>query len=555
MGPVRVLALGGVGEIGKNMYVVEMDGRMVVIDCGVSFPKQEQLGVDLVLPDFSYVRERRDSLVAVLLTHGHEDHIGALPYLLREVGSVPVYGTRFTLGLVKSKLDEHRLLKDAALVEVEPGVPETIGPFTAEFVRVSHSIPDPVAIALHTPHGTIVHSGDFKFDQAPIDNRPTDVAALARLGDGGVLLLLADSTGAETPGTIPSERSVGKELQKVMATAPGRVIITTFASHVHRVQQALEAAYADGRSVAVVGRSLKRNTNIAQNLGYLEPPEGTLVRVQDLDLLPVDEQVILSTGSQGEPLSALRRMAHAEHPQVTVRPGDTVIFSARAVPGNELAVNETINRLVQAGARVVTRESAAVHVSGHGGADELLLMLRLLRPRFLMPIHGEPRHLRAHADLARSVGMAGSDIFTLENGDVLEVANVAGGPQAAVVERIEAGITFVDGLGVGDVVEGVLRDRRHLSEDGLVLLVATVSARDGTPVGGAEVITRGFGGGEEQQLIEETRLEVERSLLASAADQVTGIDMLQHQLHDAVAALLYRKTRQRPMILPVVVEV
>jgi ribonuclease J len=555
VGPVRVLALGGVGEIGKNMYVVEMDGRMVVIDCGVSFPKQEQLGVDLVLPDFSYVRERRDSLVAVLLTHGHEDHIGALPYLLREVGSVPVYGTRFTLGLVKSKLDEHRLLKDAALVEVEPGVPETIGPFTAEFVRVSHSIPDPVAIALHTPHGTIVHSGDFKFDQAPIDNRPTDVAALARLGDGGVLLLLADSTGAETPGTIPSERSVGKELQKVMATAPGRVIITTFASHVHRVQQALEAAYADGRSVAVVGRSLKRNTNIAQNLGYLEPPEGTLVRVQDLDLLPVDEQVILSTGSQGEPLSALRRMAHAEHPQVTVRPGDTVIFSARAVPGNELAVNETINRLVQAGARVVTRESAAVHVSGHGGADELLLMLRLLRPRFLMPIHGEPRHLRAHADLARSVGMAGSDIFTLENGDVLEVANVAGGPQAAVVERIEAGITFVDGLGVGDVVEGVLRDRRHLSEDGLVLLVATVSARDGTPVGGAEVITRGFGGGEEQQLIEETRLEVERSLLASAADQVTGIDMLQHQLHDAVAALLYRKTRQRPMILPVVVEV
>jgi ribonuclease J len=552
---VRVLALGGVGEIGKNMYVVEMDGRMVVIDCGVSFPKQEQLGVDLVLPDFSYVTERREALVGILLTHGHEDHIGALPYLLREMGSVPVYGTRFTLGLVKSKLDEHRLLKDAALVEVEPGVPQTIGPFTAEFVRVSHSIPDPVAIALHTPHGTIVHSGDFKFDQAPIDNRPTDVAALARLGDRGVLLLLADSTGAETPGTIPPERTVGRELQKVMATAPGRVIITTFASHVHRVQQALEAAYADGRSVAVVGRSLKRNTNIAQNLGYLEPPDGVLVRVQDLELVPPDEQVILSTGSQGEPLSALRRMAHGDHPQVTVRPGDTVIFSARAVPGNELAVNETINRLVLAGARVVTRETANVHVSGHGAADELLLMLRLLRPRFFMPIHGEPRHLRAHADLARSVGMASADIFTMENGDVLQVANVDGGPQAAVVDRVEAGITYVDGLGVGDVVEGVLRDRRHLSEDGLVLLVATVSARDGTPVGGAEVITRGFGGGDEQQLIEETRLEVERSLAASAADQITEIDMLQHQLHDAVAALLYRRTRQRPMILPVVVEV
>jgi len=552
---VRVLALGGVGEIGKNMYVVETGGRMVVIDCGVSFPKQEQLGVDLVLPDFSYVTERRDALVGILLTHGHEDHIGALPYLLREVGSVPVYGTRFTLGLVKSKLDEHRLLKDAALVEVEPNVPQALGPFTAEFIRVSHSIPDPVAIALHTPHGTIVHSGDFKFDQAPIDNRPTDVAALARLGDRGVLLLLADSTGSETPGTIPPERTVGKELQKVMATAPGRVIITTFASHVHRVQQAVEAAYADGRSVAVVGRSLKRNTNIAQNLGYLEAPDGVLVRVQDLEVLPPDEQVILSTGSQGEPLSALRRMAHGDHPQVTIRPGDTVIFSARAVPGNELAVNETINRLVQAGARVVTRETANVHVSGHGAADELLLMLRLLRPRFFMPIHGEPRHLRAHADLARSVGMASADIFTMENGDVLEVEDGAGGPRAEVVDRVEAGITYVDGLGVGDVVEGVLRDRRHLSEDGLVLLVATVSARDGTPVGGAEVITRGFGGGDEQQLIEETRLEVERSLAASAADQITEIDMLQHQLHDAVAALLYRRTRQRPMILPVVVEV
>jgi ribonuclease J len=553
---VRVFALGGVGEIGKNMYVVEMDGRMVVIDCGVSFPKQEQLGVDLVLPDFSYVVERRDALLGVLLTHGHEDHIGALPYLLREVGTVPVYGTRFTLGLVKSKLDEHRLLRDSNLVEVEPGTAQTIGPFTADFIRVSHSIPDPVAIALHTAHGTIVHSGDFKFDQAPIDNRPTDVAALARLGDSGVLLLLSDSTGAETPGTIPSERTVGKELRKVMATAPGRVVITTFASHVHRVQQVLEAAYSDGRSVAVVGRSLKRNTNIAQNLGYLDPPEGSLVRIQDLDLLPPDEQVILSTGSQGEPLSALRRMAHGDHPQVTVRAGDTVVFSARAVPGNELAVNETINRLVQAGARVVTRESAeGVHVSGHGAADELLLMLRLLRPRFLMPIHGEPRHLRAHADLARSVGIAAPDIFTLENGDVLEVATEAGGPRAEVVERIEAGITFVDGLGVGDVVEGVLRDRRHLSEDGLVLLVATVSARDGTPVGGAEVITRGFGGGEEQELIEETRLEVERSLAASAADHVTEIDLLQHQLHDAVAALLYRRTRQRPMILPVVVEV
>jgi ribonuclease J len=551
-GVARVVPLGGAGEIGKNMYVVEYDDRRVVIDCGVAFPKQEQLGVDLVLPDFGYVAAQPDRLAALVLTHGHEDHIGAVPYFLRAVGPTRVYGTRFVLALLRSKLDEHRLLDRAEMVEVEPGRAETVGPFTADFVHLTHSMPGCVAVALRSPLGTIVHTGDFKLDHTPIDGRPTDLAALARLGDEGVHVLLADSTNAEVPGVPASERSVGEELRRIFATARGRVVVTTFASHIHRMQQVLQAAYADGRVVALVGRSLNRNFNIARGLGEIVVPEDTLVRPKDLEERPPDEQVVLATGSQGEPLSALSRMARGEHPLVVVQPGDTVVYSSRTVPGNELAVNDTVNRLVRAGARVVTQESnPAVHVSGHGTQENLLVMLQLLRPRVFVPIHGEARHQRAHADLAAGVGIRPADTFLLDNGDVLEI-RVDG---AAPAGRVEAGLTYVDGLGVGDVVEGVLRDRRHLSEDGLVLVVATVSASDGAPVGEAEVITRGFGAGDEAELIEETRLEVERSLAASAAERVTEVGLLQHQLHDAVAAMLYRRTRQRPMVLPVVVEV
>jgi ribonuclease J len=547
-----VIPLGGVGEIGKNMYVVEKDGRAVVIDCGVSFPSHEQLGVDLVLPEFTYLEERPDSVEAVLLTHGHEDHIGALPYFLRAVGPVPVLGTRFVLGLVRSKLDEHRLLDAVELIEITPGEPRRVGPFDAEFVPITHSMPGAVVVALHSDAGTLVHSGDFWFDHTPVSGPRTDVAGLARLGDRGVHVLLSDSTGAESSGGWRSERAVGEELRRIFATARGRVIITTFASHIHRVQQILDAAWADGRVVGLVGRSIVRNTGIARNLGDLTVRDGTIVQPRELEGYPDDEVVVISTGSQGEPLSALSRMARGEHPLVTIRPGDTVVYSARTVPGNELAVNEVINRLVRAGARFVTWESNPnVHHSGHGTAGDLLWMLELLRPRFFVPVHGEPRHQRAHADLAQSVGVAAEDVFILDNGDVLEI----GADSAAVVGRVDAGLTYVDGLGVGDVVEGVLRDRRRLADEGLLLVVATVSARDGTLIGEPEIIARGFPAGEDPELVGETRLEVERSLAASAAEHVIEIGLLQHQLHDAVSALLSRRTKQRPMVLPVIVEV
>ncbi|MEW6582727.1 MAG: ribonuclease J [Actinomycetota bacterium] len=549
---LRVIPLGGVGEIGKNMYVVEKDGRCVVIDCGVSFPSHDQLGVDLVLPDFSYLVDRRDTVDAVILTHGHEDHVGALPYFLRAAGPIPVYGTRFVLGLVRSKLDEHRLLDQTELVEITPGEGRPVGPFDAEFIAITHSMPGAVVVALHSDAGTLVHTGDFWFDHTPVAGPRTDIAALARLGDRGVNVLLSDSTGAESPGRWRSERGVGRELRRVFATAPGRVIVTTFASHIHRVQQVLDAAWADGRVVALVGRSMVRNTGIARNLGELTVRDGVLVQPRDLEGYPDDEVVIVSTGSQGEPLSALSRMARGEHPQIAIRANDTVVYSSRTVPGNELAVGEVINRLARAGARFVTWESNPdIHHSGHATAGDLLWMLELLRPRVFVPIHGERRHQRAHADLAESLGIAGDDVFIMDNGDVLEV----GEDSAEVVERVEAGILYVDGLGVGDVVEGVLRDRRRLADEGLMLVVATVSASDGTLVGTPDVIARGFPAGEDPELVEEITLEVERSLAASASEHVTEIGLLQHQLHDAVAALLNRRTKQRPMVLPVIVEV
>jgi ribonuclease J len=542
---LRATPIGGAGEIGKNMYLVELDGRVVVIDCGVKFPTPEQLGVDLVLPDFDVLADRLEDIDALLLTHGHEDHIGAVPYFIKTVGRVPIYGTRFTLALVRSKLEEHRL-GDVELIEIAAGERREVGPFEAEFIRVSHSIPDCVAIALRSPAGTLVHTGDFKFDHAPIDDEQTDVAALARLGDEGVLLLLADSTNAEVPGVIAPERTVGPELRRQFASAPGRAILTLFSSHIHRVQQVLDAAHHDGRVVALVGRSLLRNFNIAVNLGVVRVPDGVLINIKAIGDHPDDELVIITTGSQGEPLSGLRRMAYGDHQNVTITPGDTVIFSSRIVPGNELAVNETMNRLIRSGARIVSPDSAPVHVSGHAAADEMRLMLRLVRPRFFAPIHGEIRHQKAHSEIARTVGVTADRTFLLDNGHVLEVAESG----AAVVDRLEIGLIYVDGLGMGDVADGILRDRRHLAEDGLVLIVATLSARDGLPIGDVDVVTRGFAAGTEE-LIEATRAEVERTLAVS----VTEIDMLHRLLHDAVASLLWKRARQRPLVLPVIVEV
>jgi ribonuclease J len=560
---VRVIPLGGAGEIGKNMYVVEHDGRMVVIDCGVTFPKHDQMGVDLVLPDFGYVLERAEALEAIILTHGHEDHIGAVPFLLRELGrQVPIYGRRFTLALLRPKLGEHGLADDAELVEVAYGGEVEVGPFTAEFIPITHSMPDCSAVALSTPLGTILHTGDFGIEFDPVDGRLSDLPALFRLGERGVRLLLADSTNAtESDEALPFPNDVVRDrLTALFATAPGRVLVTTFSSHIHRMQQVLDTAYRDGRAVALVGRSLTRNANIAANLmdpdtgrPYLSVPPGTLVSLRELEDRPRDEQVIICTGSQGEPMAALSRIARGEHPHVEIAPGDTVLYSSSTVPGNELAVNEIVNRLVRRGARVLAGEADGFfHLSGHGRARDLLYVMQFARPAEFAPIHGEAKHQIAHARLAtRAFGMPRERIHVLENGDVLEVR--ADG--AEVVEHVDVRLAYVDQAGGGDVAESVLRDRRHLADDGVVLVIARVDAENGAPAGEVEVITRGFGPGDDLELIEETRLAVERSLEASAEQRVTEVDVLRHQLHDAVASLLKKRTQQRPMVLPVIVEV
>ncbi len=550
--PVRVIALGGTGEIGRNMYVIEQNDRMVIIDCGVTFPKPDQLGVDLVLPDFSYVEEHADRLEAVILTHGHEDHIGALPYLLRAIGHTRVLGPRFALGLVRAKLDEHRVLDRAELIEVGTGPGPTLGPFRTEFIPLTHSIPDCLAVALHTSSGTIVHTGDFKFDHTPVAGAPAaDIPTLARLGADGVALLLADSTNAEEPPEPQTEVTVGQQMRRVMATCPGRVIVTTFSSHIHRIQQIMEAAYEDGRVVALVGRSMSRNVGIATNLQCLRTPPGTLVRINDLDGYRSDEQVIICTGSQGEPLAALSRMARGEHHQITIQPSDTIIYSSRTVPGNELAVNDTINRVVRSGASVITSKSdPRIHVSGHGTSGDLLWMLQLLRPKFFAPIHGERRHQRAHEDLARSLGTPADHVFLLDNGDVLEMTSDAAG----IVDHVPAGVTYVDGTGVGDVGDEVLRDRRHLADDGVIVIVVSVESDTGRLIGEPEVITRGMSFADDE-LVEIARLEIDRSMTASASNKVTEISVLHHQLHDAVASVVRKQTGHRPMVLPVIVEV
>lgn len=552
---IRIIPLGGVGEIGKNMYVVEHAGRIVVIDSGVTFPGPEQMGVDLVLPDMTYLAENASRIDALILTHGHEDHIGAVPWFIREVGPVPILGTRFTLALVRGKLDEHRLLGEADLVEIAAGdPPRKVGPFEAEFLRVTHSIPDCVAVALTCPAGTLLHTGDFKFDHLPIGgpSKRSDIPGLARLGDRGVLVMLGDSTNAEVPVSGKrAEESVGPALASLFATSPGRVIVTTFSSQIDRMQQVMDAAYRDGRSVAVVGRSMVRNVNVARNLGYLDVPDGVIVGDKEIDSVPDDELVILTTGSQGEPMSALRRMANHAHPRVTIKKGDTIVYSSRRIPGNELAIDETINRLVASGARVVTPDDRPeIHASGHGVRDELAWMLQLVRPRFFLPVHGEARHQMAHADLANRLGIP-ERTFILENGDALEVS-----PDGAeLVDRVPSGITYVDSYGVSDVGEGVLRDRRHMSEDGLVLIVVQVDTHDGTIDGTPDIVTRGFGGAEDEALIEAIREAVAASIAESSEERVHEVDVLKKQLHDAVAALINRKLRQRPVILPVVVEV
>ena len=547
---LRIIPLGGVGEVGKNLTVYEYQDEIIVVDAGLAFPRDEHLGVDLILPDFAYLAERKDRVRAIIITHAHEDHIGALPYLLREVKVPDVWGTRLTLGLAQSKLDEHGLLNSVELNEARPeGDPVEIGPFRVGFIRVAHSIPDAVAVVIETPAGRVLHTGDWKLDHTPVDGLRTDVGRLAEVGTLGVDLMLGDSTNAERPGVTGSERLVGEAFQQIIPRLEGRVLIACFASNVHRMQQAIDVAIEVNRKVAVVGRSMRKNMNISRNLGYVNVPEDALIRLNQLDDYRPHEVLILCTGSQGEPMSALTRIAYNDHPAVSVDRGDTVILSARPVPGNELRVHDTINQLAKAGAEVLHQENAPVHVSGHGHAEELRTMLSLVRPKAVMPVHGEFRMLAAHGRLAQESGVPADSIVLTENGSVVELTKHG----VRLADHVESGVTFVDGLGVGDVKDVALRDRRTLSEDGVLIIVATIAGSNGGPVGMPELIARGLT--EPGPLLDEMRQEANTVLSDLLRQNIREIKLVQEHLHDAVGQLIYDRTGRRPMILPVIVEV
>jgi ribonuclease J len=549
---LRVIPLGGLGEIGKNMTVVEYGGRIVVVDTGLKFPTPEMLGIDLVLPDFSYLRDRADDIEAIVLTHGHEDHVGALPYVLREIGSPPViYGGLLTIGMVRSKLDEHKL-SDAPLQDLPAGEKVRVGPFELELVHLSHSIPDMRGVILTTELGSMLMTGDYKFDQTPVDGRPADMSRLAELGREGLLLLCGDSTNADRPGTAPSESSVGPALLETFGDCKGRIIVTSFASNIHRVQQVIDAAIKLDRRVALVGRSMRKNFNIASNLGIAKAPSGLFIQPKEIESFPDEKVVVISTGSQGEPLSALRRMANNDHRDVELHSGDTVVFSATPVPGNERAVNETIDRIYEIGATVVTAKDAPIHASGHGWQEELKLMINLTKPKYVLPIHGDYKRLRLHSELAQSVGIEPENVFQGRNGLALEIDESG----ARFGEDIDAGVIFVDGVNVGDPDDVALRDRRAISADGIFIVVATISTDDGSVVADPEVIFRGVAFLEEAGgLVEELQDVVEDSLEEAAEAGTRELNLIQEDLHDAVARFVYEKLRRRPMVLPVVVEV
>ncbi len=551
---LRVLPLGGLGEIGKNMTVVEYDGRIVVVDVGLRFPTPEMVGIDLVLPDFAYLRERARDIEAIVVTHGHEDHLGALPWVLRELGEQalpPVYGGALTIAMARSKLDEHKL-KNVQLSDVAAGESLELGPFGIELVHMTHSIPDSSAIALTVDLGTVLITGDYKFDQTPVDGPPADVSRLAELGREGVLLLCGDSTNVDREGFSPSESVVGPHLEDVFARCEGRIVVTSFASNIHRVQQVIDAADALGRKVALVGRSMRKNVGIGRNLGHIEVPEGQLVGPREIADFADDRVVIISTGSQGEPLSALRRMAYRDHPQVELKAGDTVVFSATPIPGNERAVNETIDRLYHIGCDVITPREAPVHASGHGYAEEVKLMLNLVKPRYVMPFHGDFKRLRLHAQLAEAVGIAPEDVFQGDNGLPLDLD----GRGARFGEREQAGMIFVDGVEIGEMADVALRDRRMLSADGIFIVVVTIAEQDGSSVADPEVILRGVPFLDQaDELADEIKATVEDSLERAAEEQIREVDLLQQVLHDDLAKLVYDRFKRRPMVLPVVVEV
>lgn len=546
---LRIIALGGLGEIGRNMTVFEHAGRLLIVDCGVLFPEPDQPGVDLILPDFSMLEDRLDQIEALVLTHAHEDHIGAVPYLLRQRRDIPLVGSRLTLALVASKLAEHRIPPET--VEVVAGGTQSFGPFDLEFLAVNHSIPDALAVAIRTRAGVVLHTGDFKMDQLPLDGRLTDLGGFARLGAQGVDLLLADSTNAEVPGIVTSERAIGPVLDDVFAGAQQRIIVSCFASHVHRVQQVMDAAATHGRKVALVGRSMVRNMGVARDLGYLRVPSvsgGLLVDMREAEELPPDEIVLISTGSQGEPMSALSRMAGRDHP-IRIAEGDMVILASSLVPGNETAVSRIINDLTRLGAQVVHKGNALVHVSGHAPAGELLYVLNLVRPGNFIPVHGEWRHLKAHADLAALTGVPEENILIAEDGVVVDLV----GGKIAVAGNVQCGYVYVDGMSVGEVTEASLKDRLILGDEGFVSVVVVVDSTNGKLVAGPEIHARGSG--IDDAAFDEIRPLIEEALVRAAADGVSEVHQLRQMIRRTAGRWVSDNYRRRPMIIPVVVQV
>ncbi|MEO3756464.1 ribonuclease J [Streptomyces sp. B6B3] len=545
-GGLRVTPLGGLGEIGRNMTVFEYDGRLLVVDCGVLFPEQEQPGIDLILPDFSVIRDRLDDIDGIVLTHGHEDHIGGVPYLLREKPDIPLIGSRLTLALLEAKLQEHRIRPFT--LEVREGHREQVGPFDCEFVSVNHSIPDALAVAIRTPAGMVVHTGDFKMDQLPLDGRLTDLRTFARLGEEGIDLLLSDSTNAEVPGFVAPEREISGVLRQVFARAEKRIIVASFASHVHRIQQIVDAAHEHGRKIAFVGRSMVRNMGIARDLGYLRVPAGLVIELKTLDDLPDREVVLVCTGSQGEPMAALSRMANRDH-QIRIVEGDTVILASSLIPGNENAVYRVINGLTRWGANVVHKGNARVHVSGHASAGELLYFYNICQPRNLMPVHGEWRHLRANAELGALTGVPADHIVIAEDGVVVDLVD----GKAKIVGKVHAGYVFVDGLSVGDVTESSLKDRRILGDEGFISVFVVVDSSTGKIVSGPSIHSRGSG-------IEDSDFaavipKIDEVLARSAQDGVVEAHQLQQLVRRTVGKWVSDTYRRRPMIMPVVVDV
>ena len=542
----RVIPLGGVGEIGRNMTVFEIDGKILIVDCGVLFPEETQPGVDLILPDFTPIRHRLDDVVAVVLTHGHEDHIGAVPYLLKLREDIPLIGSTLTLALMEAKLKEHKIAP--LTLDVSEGTREHLGPFEVEFLAVNHSIPDALAVMIRTKAGTLLHTGDFKMDQLPLDGRLTDLRSFARLGEEGVDLFLVDSTNADVPGFTPREADIGPILDQIVHRAPQRVIVASFASHVHRVQQVVDAAVANHRKVALVGRSMIRNMGIAQDLGFLSIPEGVLIDAKKAVELPDHHVLFMTTGSQGEPMAGLARMANREHATIEINPGDTVILASSLIPGNENAVYRVINGLIDLGAHVVHKGNAKVHVSGHAAAGELLYLYNVVQPRAVLPVHGEARHLRANADIARESGVPADNTLIAENGTVIDLR--AG--QASITGQLDIGYVYVDGSTVGEITEADLKDRRILAEEGFISIFIAIDAQTGTIIVGPEIHARGFA--PDDSIFEEVRPAIVRSLEEAAANGTRDTHAFQQVVRRTVGQWVNTQHRRRPMIIPVVIE-